>query len=172
MTKNLTLILGGASSGKSKVAETWVKSQSDRPHYIATAQAFDQEMRDKIQAHKIARGPNWETHEAPLDLSGVIASIHDRSILIDCVTLWLSNLLLGGHNIQTKVATLIHRLETCPRPVTLVSNEVGYGIVPDTALGRKFRTIQGQTNQQLAAICNNVTLVAAGLPLTLKGDAI
>lgn len=172
MTTNLTLILGGASSGKSKVAEAWVKSQCDRPHYIATAQAFDQEMTDKIKAHQIARGPNWVTHEAPLDLPRVITSISDKAILVDCVTLWLSNLLLGDHDIDTHVTELIKTCTACTRPLTLVSNEVGYGIVPDTPLGRKFRTIQGQTNQRLAAICDNVTLVAAGLPMTLKGNAL
>lgn len=172
MGKNLTLVLGGAASGKSALAEKWVKTQSSKPHYIATAQAFDDEMRDKILSHQRARGPRWITHEAPMDLPSALADIRDDAVLVDCVTLWLSNLLLAEQEIEPEVDKLIQVLEASPCNVTLVSNEVGYGIVPDTSLGRKFRNIQGRANQRLAEVCDNVSLVAAGLPLVLKGQTL
>lgn len=172
MGKNLTLVLGGAASGKSAFAEKWVKTQLSKPHYIATAQAFDNEMQDKILSHQRARGPHWITHEAPMDLPSTLATIREGAVLIDCVTLWLSNLLLAEQAIDSEVDKLIQALLDSPCNVTLVSNEVGYGIVPDTALGRKFRNIQGRANQRLAEVCDNVSLVVAGLPLVLKGQTL
>ena len=166
----LTLVVGGASSGKSSVAETLVVS-TERPRvYIATAQAYDDEMKEKIDAHKEMRGPNWITIEAPMDVPEVLAEISEEKIvLIDCLTLWLSNLLLSGADLPTASAALSRAISDCQAPVVAVSNETGMGIVPEHALGRRFRAAQGVLNQQIAADADNVAYVVAGLPLWLKG---
>lgn len=167
---NRALVLGGASSGKSRWAEALTESYGLPKHYVATAQAFDDEMRDKIAAHVAQRGPGWTTHEAPLDLPGVLATVPDDAVLLlDCVSLWLSNQLLAGSDLGAQGAKLIAALRACGGPVVIVSNEVGQGVVPESALGRAFRNAQGRLNQDLAAICDPVVLVTAGLPLALKG---
>lgn len=165
------LVLGGANSGKSRLAETWVM-QTGRPrHYIATAQAFDPEMEAKIAAHRAQRGTDWTTHDCPLDAGPALASAASCDIvLFDSVTLWLSNLMLENRDPMDSAAALIAQLDTCAAPVVVVSDEVGLGIVPDTALGRAYRAGLGRVNQRLAAWADTVVFVAAGLPLALKGE--
>jgi adenosylcobinamide kinase/adenosylcobinamide-phosphate guanylyltransferase len=170
MLPNLTLVLGGANSGKSDFAETLVRKTGLRRIYIATAQAFDTEMQAKIDTHRIARGDTWLTIEAPLDLAAMLKNrAADEATLIDCATLWLSNHLLADHDLEAQSAALLAALANTPGPVVVVSNEVGMGIVPDNALARQFRTAQGRLNRALAAQAGLAVAVMAGLPLVLKG---
>ena len=172
MFPTLSLFLGGASSGKSALAERLVKSQPGPHVYLATAQALDNEMRLKILKHRADRGSAWQTIEAPLDLDGALAKIPAGGVvLLDCATFWLSNHLLAESNIGTETAALIAALKVCRAPVVVVSNEVGQGVVPDNALARKFRDAQGRLNQRLAAEAELVVFVTAGLPAVLKGAA-
>jgi adenosylcobinamide kinase/adenosylcobinamide-phosphate guanylyltransferase len=144
---------------------------SGRPRiYLATAQAFDTEMHDRISQHIADRGPDWTTVEAPLLLAETLADIPPGSaVLVDCATLWLSNQMLADADIAQKSAALLAALATCPAPVVIVSNEVGWGIVPENALARAFRDEQGRLNQALAAQAGLVVGVMAGLPIVLKG---
>ncbi|WP_239031893.1 bifunctional adenosylcobinamide kinase/adenosylcobinamide-phosphate guanylyltransferase [Paroceanicella profunda] len=138
--------------------------------YIATAQAFDGEMAARIAMHREDRGPDWETLEAPEALAATLAEVEPgRAVLVDCLTLWLSNLMLAGRDIAAGTEALLAVLAEVPGPVVLVSNELGMGLVPETALGRTFRDAQGRLNQQVAAAADRVVFVAAGLPLVLKG---
>ena len=165
-----TLILGGARSGKSTHAESLADGHQGPLAYIATAQAYDGEMTTRIAAHVARRGPAWRTVEEPLDLPGAImAADQDNSfVLVDCITLWLTNVLLGEHDIAAHTARLLEVVDGCMGPLVLVSNEVGLGIVPDNALARRFRDEAGVLNQKLAQAANRVILVTAGLPLQLK----
>ncbi|MEH6360843.1 MAG: bifunctional adenosylcobinamide kinase/adenosylcobinamide-phosphate guanylyltransferase [Amylibacter sp.] len=167
----LTLIIGGAASGKSRFAENLVIS-SERPRaYIATAQAFDDEMVAKIAKHKTQRGANWDNYEAPLAPWSALAKIDTaNAVLLDCATLWLSNTLLGEHDLTTAKAKLFASLKEFHGPIVIVTNEVGQGVVPDNTLARAFRQQQGELNQQLATIADLVVLVTAGLPLAIKGQ--
>jgi adenosylcobinamide kinase/adenosylcobinamide-phosphate guanylyltransferase len=163
-------VLGGAASGKSAFAEALVSATGRNRLYIATAQAFDAEMTAKIAAHRAARGPGWRTVEAPLDPAPVLrAASAQEVVLLDCATLWLSNLILAEADLAAAETALIDALAACAAPVVVVSNEVGQGLVPDTALGRRFRAAQGALNQRLAARADLAVLVVAGLPLVLKG---
>jgi adenosylcobinamide kinase / adenosylcobinamide-phosphate guanylyltransferase len=164
----VTLILGGARSGKSRHAESL--AQGER-HYIATAQAFDDEMRMRIDQHKKQRGDGWTTHEEQFGLPRKLAEIDGagRFILLDCLTLWLSNLMLAERDWKGPSTALCSVLQRMTADVVLVSNEVGLGIVPDTPLGRAFRDAQGALNQQVAKVADRVVFVAAGLPMVLKG---
>ncbi len=168
---HLTLVLGGAASGKSAFAESLVLLASDAPTYIATAQVFDDEMAEKIRLHKKSRGAGWTTIEAPIDVAAPLSAAKSGEvILLDCATLWLTNVILADHDVAAHAATLLDALAHCAAPVVVVSNEVGQGIVPDNALSHKFRNAQGRLNQQLAAQADLVVAVMAGLPLPLKGD--
>lgn len=164
------LVTGGARSGKSAFAEKLIKS-TDRPRiYIATAEAWDDEMRDRIARHREDRGPGWQTVEAPLDLSGSLSAVPaGHAVLVDCATLWLTNHLLAGHDLEAATAQLAAAVAACPAPVVIVTNEVGWGIVPDNALARQFRDAQGRLNQRLAVQADLVMGVMAGLPFALKG---
>jgi adenosylcobinamide kinase/adenosylcobinamide-phosphate guanylyltransferase len=163
-------VLGGAASGKSAFAEALVSATGRNRLYIATAQAFDAEMTAKIAAHRAARGPGWRTVEAPLDPAPVLrAASAQEVVLLDCATLWLSNLILAEADLAAAETALIDALAACAAPVVVVSNEVGQGLVPDTALGRRFRAAQGALNQRLATRADLAVLVVAGLPLVLKG---
>jgi adenosylcobinamide kinase / adenosylcobinamide-phosphate guanylyltransferase len=166
-----TLILGGARSGKSGYAERLARESGSSRIYVATAQAFDDEMRLRIARHREDRAHDgWVTIEEPIDLAGVIAAKArpDTILLVDCLTLWLSNIVLGEHDLDRMQKDLLAVLDVANGPVILVSNEVGLGIVPDTPLGRKFRDAQGRLNQAMAALLPRVVFVAAGLPITLK----
>lgn len=167
----LTLVLGGAASGKSGFAERLCFQTAKTRTYLATSQAFDDEMRAKISAHRIQRGPDWTTIEAPLDVAGVLETrTKGEIVLLDCATLWLSNILLAERDERTAGTDLLAALATCPAQIVVVSNEVGHGIVPDNALARQFRNAQGRLNQMLAAQADLVVHVIAGLPQVLKGD--
>lgn len=165
---SITFVLGGARSGKSRFAESFAY---DPKVYIATAQAFDDEMRARIAKHQLQRGDGWSTFDAPLDLVATLqhADRPGHFVLVDCLTLWLSNLMLAETDWSLDLEKLIVALGSAKADVVLVSNEVGLGIVPDTPLGRKFRDAQGITNQSVAAIAETVIFMAAGLPLLLKG---
>jgi adenosylcobinamide kinase / adenosylcobinamide-phosphate guanylyltransferase len=169
----VTLVLGGARSGKSRHAETLVTGAASAGTYIATAEAGDAEMAARIAEHRRRRGAFWHTVEEPLDLAGAIRAHADpnRPILVDCLTLWLSNLMGAGRVVEHETETLCAALREARGPVVLVANEVGLGLVPETALGREFRDAAGRLNQQIAAQTDRVVFVAAGLPLVLKGDA-
>lgn len=169
MQHHITLIIGGAASGKSLWAENYTLSATKRPLYIATAQPFDTEMEEKIAAHRARRTAQWELKEAPLDLVEAMSGLTSESCaLIDCLTMWLSNHLLADTPLEPLETDLLKALSICPAQLVLVTNEVGYSVVPENALARKFRTAQGQLNQRLAAAANKVVLVTAGLPLVLK----
>lgn len=166
----LSLVVGGARSGKSRLAERLVFASGRKRRYIATAQAWDDEMRARIAAHQADRGADWITVEAPLDLPAALRAVHrDEAILIDCATLWLTNHMLAEHDLRAESAGLLAALAACPAPVVVVSNEVGWGIVPENALARAFRDEQGRLNQQIAAAADLVMGVMAGLPVMLKG---
>lgn len=163
-----SLVLGGARSGKSALAEHMARRQAGPLTYIATAQAFDAEMADRIARHRADRGDGWTTIEAPLDLPAALSAA-SGTVVIDCLTLWLSNLMLADHDIDAASAALAASVAAHAGPVIAVSNEVGLGIVPDNALARRFRDAQGRLNQRMAALAELVVFCAAGLPLVLKG---
>jgi adenosylcobinamide kinase / adenosylcobinamide-phosphate guanylyltransferase len=160
----LTFVLGGARSGKSRYAEGLVKDCAPPWLYIATAQAYDDEMSARIEEHRSRRDGGWRTVEAPLDLPAAIAAHGNKgAVLIDCLTLWLSNVMLAGRDLAAEQQRLVAALRHADGPVV-----VGFGIVPDNALARQFRDAQGRLNMQVAAIADRAVLIAAGLPLTLK----
>lgn len=172
----ITLVLGGARSGKSRFGEAqadhWRKNNpAGERLYIATAEIHDDEMRRRVDDHKSRRGADWHTLEEPLDLPRLLQTEmrRDRFVLIDCLTLWLSNLLLRNMDGESAVTALCRTLRDAKGEAVLVSNEVGLGIVPENALARRFRDLQGLANQHIAETADKVVLVAAGLPLVLKG---
>ena len=165
------LVLGGARSGKSRHAQAVAEASGGALVFIATAQAFDGEMTDRIARHRADRDARWRTLEAPLALPEAIAAA-DRpgaTVLVDCLTLWASNLLLADADTDAAAAALVATLEQTNARVILVSNEVGFGIVPDNALARRFRDVAGLLNQRVAAAVAQVDFVIAGLPQRLKG---
>jgi adenosylcobinamide kinase/adenosylcobinamide-phosphate guanylyltransferase len=171
----VTLMLGGARSGKSTYAEKLVTGTlygaAPRPAvYIATAEAGDVEMATRIMAHRSRRGAAWTTIEEPLQLGVALekAATHGRPVMVDCLTLWLSNLMHVGADLDEATDELLASLEGYAAPVVLVSNEVGLGLVPETPLGRVFRDAQGRLNMRMAERADRVILMTAGLPLTLK----
>jgi adenosylcobinamide kinase / adenosylcobinamide-phosphate guanylyltransferase len=165
-----TLVLGGARSGKSRYAERLVEAAAAGGTYCATAEARDAEMAARIARHQARRGPFWRTVEEPLALAAAIAAeaAPDRPLLIDCLTLWLSNLMLAGRPVEAETEALVAALRLARGPVVMVANEVGMGLVPQTPLGRRFRDAAGRLNQEVAATADRVVFVAAGLPLLLK----
>jgi adenosylcobinamide kinase/adenosylcobinamide-phosphate guanylyltransferase len=165
----LTLVLGGARSGKSRYAEGLFATLPPPWIYVATAEAGDAEMAERIATHRARRGDAWTTVEAPRDLAGALEAHRKGPILVDCLTLWLTNLLLADVDIDAESERLEGALARAEVSVVLISNEVGSGIVPDNALARRFRDLQGLLNQRIAARADRVILMAAGLPLTLKG---
>lgn len=167
---SLTLVLGGAASGKSQFAEDICLRSGRSKIYVATTQVFDDEMADKVAKHLAQRGDNWTTIEAPIDVAQALSSAALTDVvLLDCATLWLTNVILGEYDLETETRRLMTAITSCAAPIIVVSNEVGQGIVPDNALSRKFRNAQGQLNQTIAAQADIVVAVMAGLPLPLKG---
>jgi adenosylcobinamide kinase / adenosylcobinamide-phosphate guanylyltransferase len=164
-----TFILGGARSGKSARAQALAEAAGETRLYIATAEALDAEMEARIARHKADRGAGWRTVETPLDLVAAMEAADAPVVLVDCLTLWLSNLMHHERDVEAESAALCACLGRFEGEVILVSNEVGLGLVPETALGRAFRDEQGRLNQRVAAVCDVVEFVAAGLPLRLKG---
>ncbi len=165
----VTLILGGARSGKSAFAERLVTALPPPWVYCATAQALDDEMRERIAHHQRRRGEGWRTVEAPLDVAPPLETA-TQPILVDCLTLWLTNIMLAGMDVEAQTARLLAAAEVSRAPIVFVSNEVGLGIVPDNALAREFRDRAGRLNQAVAAIANRVVFMAAGLPMVLKDE--
>lgn len=163
-----TLFLGGARSGKSRLAQTAAEALDGPLIYIATAEAGDAEMAERIARHRADRGVRWETIECPIDLAEMIAGHAGQPVLVDCLTLWLSNLMLGDHDIARHGRALVEAIAARRTPLFLVSNEVGLGLVPETPLGRAFRDEAGRLNQAVAAAADGVILVAAGLTLRMK----
>jgi adenosylcobinamide kinase/adenosylcobinamide-phosphate guanylyltransferase len=168
------LILGGARSGKSALAVQRARSSGVAVTFIATATAGDAEMAERIARHRAARPPGWRVVEEPIALAAALRaeSAAGRIIIADCLTLWLSNLMIAKIPFESERAALLDALPALPGPVLLVANEVGLGIVPENALARRFRDEQGTLNQAVAALCQRVILVAAGLPLVLKGPPL
>lgn len=165
----LTLVLGGARSGKSRFAEGLVTALPPPWLYVATAQALDAEMADRIADHQGRRAAGWDTAEAPLDLVAALdAAPPGRPVLVDCLTLWLSNVLLAGRDVEAESARLADRLARPSGPLVAVANEVGLGVVPDNALARRFRDAAGWLNQRVAAVAGRVVLTVAGLPVEVK----
>jgi len=165
----VTLVLGGARSGKSAYAEKLLAEIPGPRTYLATAAAGDAEMAERIRRHRERRGAGWRTLEAPVEIA---TPIHETPgpVLVDCLTLWVSNLMAAGADSDAAVERLLVALRREGGPVVLVSNEVGLGIVPDNALAREFRDRAGRVNQRVAAAADRVVFIAAGLPLALKGE--
>jgi adenosylcobinamide kinase/adenosylcobinamide-phosphate guanylyltransferase len=168
----LTLVLGGARSGKSRYAESLIAGFPPPWLYVATGEARDDEMAARIAAHRARRGADWRALEVPRDLAGALAALEaGGAVLVDCLTLWLSNLMLANAEIEAESDRLDDALAQARGPIVLVSNEVGLGIVPDNALARRFRDAQGRLNQRVAGRADRVVLMVAGLPLVVKGHA-
>ncbi|MET0309511.1 MAG: bifunctional adenosylcobinamide kinase/adenosylcobinamide-phosphate guanylyltransferase [Sphingomonas sp.] len=169
-SRHILFVLGGARSGKSRHAQARAEAHDGELVFLATAQAFDDEMRDRIARHRADRGPRWRTVEAPLDLASTLAAEADpaRVVLVDCLTLWTSNLLLADRDIVAATEELVAALGEARGPVILVANEVGLGIVPDNALARRFRDAAGTLNQAVARAADEALFLAAGLPMRLK----
>ncbi|MFV0474455.1 MAG: bifunctional adenosylcobinamide kinase/adenosylcobinamide-phosphate guanylyltransferase [Pikeienuella sp.] len=161
----IALILGGARSGKT--ARALALAAPPRA-YVATAEPRDEEMAARIALHRAERGGDWGLIEAPLDLARAIGAASGRTLVIDCLTLWLSNIMEAGREPEAETAALIGALGAAEAPVILVSNEIGLGLTPMEALSRRFRDEQGRLNQRVAAAADRVEFVAAGLPLRLK----
>jgi len=170
----ITLVLGATRSGKSSYARHIVEEGCDRPVYLATAEGLDGEMRERIARHRAERGPKWACIEEPLDIAQVIRNISSKidGVLLDCITLWLSNVLIkeGWKNFAKRRKDLLSALQCMSCDIVIVSNEVGMGLVPDNQLGREFRDYAGWLNQDIAKIADNVVFVMAGIPLLLKGE--
>lgn len=167
------LVLGGARSGKSihaqRLAEALAEKQGGLLTMIATAEALDDEMADRIAQHKADRGPAWRTIEAPVELPAAIDTLVAGDVaVVDCLTLWLSNLMGRDADVGLAGSSLLDSLSRSPATLVLISNEVGFGIVPDNLLARRFRDEAGRLHQKIAAVADEVLLMVAGLPLTVK----
>ena len=167
------MVLGGARSGKSRYAQRLAERSAGERVYVATAAAGDDEMRKRIALHQAERGAGWRTLETPTQICEAVAAhaAPHRAVLVDCVTLWLANLMFAGADVGGAIDQLAQAAAAARGPLIFVSNEVGMGLVPETALGRDFRDWQGKANQRLAEVCGLVVFVAAGLPIRLKPSA-
>ena len=164
----VTFVLGGARSGKSRHAEALIEACPAPWVYVATSQAYDDEMRARIAEHRARRGEGWQTVDAPLELPQAIAANRGRPLLVDCLTLWLTNLILAEHDTAAACESLLTASAGHGAPLVLVSNEVGLGIVPENALARRFRDEAGRLHQRLAAQADRVLFMVAGLPMQVK----
>ncbi|NWF52742.1 MAG: bifunctional adenosylcobinamide kinase/adenosylcobinamide-phosphate guanylyltransferase [Nitrospirae bacterium] len=165
-------ILGGARSGKSTFALKEASKISGIKAFIATAEALDEEMKERIENHKRQRGDDWDTYEEPIKIADVIKKIEERyhAVVVDCLTLWLSNLMKAKFNIEAEIRHFISSLRTCHSSlIFIVSNEVGMGIVPENDIARRFRDLAGLLNRKVAEVANEVYMVVAGFPLKIKG---
>lgn len=172
----ITVVLGGARSGKSRRAELIAQSLSEHPIYVATAPLIDHdhEWLARIERHRMQRGEHWQVIEEELKIAELLKA-QDRPesvVLIDCMTLWLSNLIFAGSDVEQEIDQLCELLPTLAGSVILVANEVGMGLVPENEQGRTFRDTQGRLNQRIAALADRVEFIAAGLPICLKGDIL
>ncbi|MFD1744147.1 bifunctional adenosylcobinamide kinase/adenosylcobinamide-phosphate guanylyltransferase [Rhizobium helianthi] len=166
----ISFVLGGARSGKSRFAERLATDCGLTRHYIATSQAWDDEMRERITLHRMQRGEHWQTHEVPLRLAEALAKISEPQnvILVDCLTLWVTNLMMADADVDAEAELLIASLRDFQGKVIFVSNEVGLGIVPENRMARQFRDHAGRLHQRLAEVADEVFFIAAGLPLKMK----
>lgn len=165
-----TIVLGGAASGKSQWAESFIESSGLKPIYVATGRIWDDEIKNRVDVHKARRDDRWTTVEAPLELGPPLADLTpEHAVLIDCATMWLSNQIMDENPLALAQTRLFDALRACAAPWVMVTNEVGHGIVPDNKLARDFREAQGRLNIALAAQAALVVQVTAGLPNTLKG---
>lgn len=170
MLPRLTLVIGGAASGKSAFAEGLITASGRGRVYLATGEARDEEMAEKVRRHREMRGESWHTIEEPLDVGRALVPVGgDQAVLLDCVTMWLSNHVLAENDLAEAEAGLMAGLALCAAPVVMVTNEVGHSIVPENALARRFQGEQGRINRKLAARAELVVNVIAGLPQVLKG---
>lgn len=169
--RKISFVLGGARSGKSRFSEELALTCGLERHYIATSQIFDEEMRARIAQHRMQRGEGWVTHEEPRYLTDVLSDVArpDRIVLVDCLTLWITNLMMAEVDVEAEGKALVDSLAQLPGPVIFVSNEVGLGIVPDNRMARAFRDHAGRLHQRLAAAADEVFFIAASLPLKMKG---
>ena len=166
---HLSFVLGGARSGKSRHAESMVTAYPAPWTYIATAQALDGEMQERIAEHRARRDDGWETLDVPFELAGALSSVETgRPVLIDCLTLWLTNVMLADRDVEAEIRGLAEVLASPRGPWVVVANEVGLGIVPENALARRFRDAAGRLNQQVASQADEVLMMVAGLPLKVK----
>ena len=171
--RKITLILGGARSGKSVFGEKLALNKDSKPIYIFTAQSFDKEMDQRIRIHKDRRKKqSWQDVEATINLPAAISELgkKEKVILVDCLSLWLTNLILNERNIDRDIAEFLNALEKSPGDVILVSSEVGLGIVPDNEMSRVFRDHLGSLYQKVAAISETVIMMVAGIPMIVKGQ--
>lgn len=170
MASETTLVLGGARSGKSVFAERLVLESSLRPLYLATGRALDDEMVQRVEEHQARRGENWHTVEEPLALVDALtqASFEKRIILVDCLTLWITNLMMAEADVAREADALVSYLKEAAVPIVLVSNEVGQGVIPDNKMARAFVDLSGLVHQRVADACNHVYFVTAGIPQKLK----
>jgi adenosylcobinamide kinase/adenosylcobinamide-phosphate guanylyltransferase len=165
----VTLVLGGARSGKSAFAQAEAERIAAAPILIATAEALDGEMADRIAAHRTARGPAWRTIEAPQALrEAIVDQSADSVIVVDCLTLWLNNLMMRDLSVEDEMRHLVDGLAGIQSHLILVANEVGFGIVPENRLARNFRDHAGRLNQMIAAKADRVVLVVAGIAMEIK----
>ncbi len=169
----VSLVLGGARSGKTAFAERLVLDSGLKPVYIATGRAFDEEMSERISIHQDKRGKAWETVEEPLALADTLqqTAISGRAVLVDCLTLWVTNLMMAEADVMRECEEVISVLPQLKAPVVFVTNEVGLGIVPDNPMAREFRDLAGTVNQRIAIASQRAWFIAAGLPLVLKQTA-
>lgn len=165
------LVLGGARSGKSRFAEGLATGSGLDRHYVATGRAYDDEMRERIAKHRVDRGDGWTTHEEPVDLIGLLRRIDGpgRVVLVDCLTLWVTNLMMAEEDVAARSAELVETVAGLSSRLILVSNEVGLGIVPENRMAREFRDHAGRLHQLVAQHAAEVYFIAAGLPLKMKG---
>ncbi|MBP1846747.1 adenosylcobinamide kinase/adenosylcobinamide-phosphate guanylyltransferase [Rhizobium petrolearium] len=168
---HVTFVLGGARSGKSSFSEKLARETGFECHYIATGRAYDDEMRQRIARHRADRGEGWVTHEVPVDLMSCLEAINapGRVALVDCLTLWITNLMMEDRDIDAAGETLVRSFAPLTGRLILVSNEVGLGIVPENRMAREFRDHAGRLHQKIAAAADEVFFIAAGLPLKMKG---
>ena len=168
LSARLTLILGGARSGKSRHGEALVEGLPAPWVYVATAQAYDDEMRARIAEHRARRGAGWRTVDAPVELGAALDDAGGAPVLVDCLTLWLTNLMLGGHEVAAETDALMAALGRRAGPTVLVANEVGLGIVPENALARRFRDEAGRLHQRIAGAADSVLFMVAGIAMRVK----
>ena len=170
--KEIALVLGGARSGKSSWALEYVENSYNSYIFLATTQVMDEEMANRVRLHKEARGPKWQLREEPLEIADILESsgCNVEAVLIDCMTIWLSNVLLkkGEEKVPVYQNALLEALARTDQSIIIVSNEVGTGIVPEHPLGRQYRDMAGYLNQKLAAVADKVVMTVAGLPIYLK----
>ncbi len=174
MSNKIIFIIGGARSGKSSFALNEASKIKGQKAYIATAEAHDDEMRERIERHKKGRGDEWDTYEEPLKIAAVLSDIKNRYtvVVLDCLTLWLSNIMRNRLEIENGINTFVNSLKDSPCHVFIVSNEVGMGIVPDNELAREFRDWAGFLNQKVAETADEVYLVTAGIPVRIKSSIL